>query len=256
MVFAPFLADFDFFAVFLREVDFAFLRPPDDVVDAEDVLADFFLDRRSDVVALATDLSAFIGVPLRISSPIDSAVLATGLFPRADCSPTIAPATPPAIAPTGPPTIAPSTAPVTPPTACLETEMFFSAGAFDDGRVAFFLDFLAIVLPLVVLNLISSLRKAQVLRRYHNRCNSRRAVASAQSRLTKTTSCPAAILHYGYDLINVAPDTEPESDVAETIASGRGPEAKVNVQIYDSSLPTVSVGIARHRTLDAIPRVA
>ena len=159
LVFAPFLADFDFFAVFLREVDFAFLRPPDDVVDVEDVLADFFFDPRSDVVALATDLSAFIGVPLRISSPIDSAVLATGLFPRTDCSPTIAPATPPAIAPSGPPTIAPSTAPVTPPTACLETEMFFSAGAFDDGRVAVFLDFLAIVLPLVVLNLISGLRK-------------------------------------------------------------------------------------------------
>ena len=154
-----------------REVDFFFLRPTDDVVDAEDVLADFFLDRRSDVVALATDLSAFIGVPLRISSPIDSAVLATGLFPRADCSPTIAPATPPAIAPTGPPTIAPSTAPVTPPTACLETEMFFSAGAFDDGRVAFFLDFLAIVLPLVVLNLISNSQKAQVLQRYDNTCN-------------------------------------------------------------------------------------
>ena len=186
LVFAPFLADFDFFAVFLREVDFAFLRPPDDVVDAEDVLADFFFDPRSDVVALATDLSAFIGVPLRISSPIDSAVLATGLFPRADCSPTMAPATPPAIAPTGPPTIAPSTAPVTPPTACLETEMFFSAGAFDDGRVAFFLDFLAIVLPLVVLNLISGLRKAQVLRRYHNRCNSRRTVASEGSKLAST----------------------------------------------------------------------
>jgi hypothetical protein len=32
----------------------------------------------------------------------------------------------------------------------LETEMFFSAGAFDDVRVAVFLDFLAIVLPLVV----------------------------------------------------------------------------------------------------------
>ena len=82
LVVAPFLADFDFFAVFVREVDFFFRRPTDDVVDAGDVLADFFLDRRSDDVALATDLSAFIGVPLRISSPIDSTVLATGLFAR------------------------------------------------------------------------------------------------------------------------------------------------------------------------------
>jgi hypothetical protein len=175
------LADFDFFAVFLREADFTFFRPPEDVIDAADVFADFFLGCRSDVVALATDLIAFIGVPLRISSPIVSAVLATGLFPRADCSPTMAPATPPAIAPTGPPTIAPSTAPVTPPTACLETDMFFSAGEFDNERIAFFLDFLAIVLPLVVLTLVSSLHKAQALRRYHNRFNVRRAVVSKAS---------------------------------------------------------------------------
>jgi hypothetical protein len=141
------LADFtaDFFAAVLREASFAFLRPPVVVVDAVDDLAFFFLDRPNEVAALAADLIAFIGVPLRISSPIDSAVLATGLFPRADCSPTTAPATPPAIAPTGPPTIAPSTAPVTPPTACLETEMFFSAGAFDNERAEFLLDFLAMV---------------------------------------------------------------------------------------------------------------
>jgi hypothetical protein len=137
---------FDFFAACFREVDFALLTPPDVEVTAIDDLADFFLDRPSDVVALATDLSALIGVPLRISSPIVSAVLTTGLFPRADCSPTNAPATPPAIAPNGPATIAPRTAPVTPPTACLETEMFLSAETFADGRGAFVLDFLAIVL--------------------------------------------------------------------------------------------------------------
>ena len=133
---------FDFFAAFLWEGVFPFLRPPEVVVDA---LGDFFLDGPNDVATLATDLSAFIGVPLRNSSPIDSAVLATGLFPRADCSPTTVPATPPAIAPTGPPTIAPSTAPVTPPTACLETEMFLSEGPFDEVRVVRFLDFFAIV---------------------------------------------------------------------------------------------------------------
>jgi len=145
---APFLPGFtfDFFTDFLREAEFALLLPSDVDVKAIDDLVDFFRERPSDVVALATDFSAFIGVPLRISSPIVSAVLATGLFPRADCSPTMAPATPPAIAPTGPPTIPPRTAPVTPPTACLEKEMFFSADTLTDGRVAFFLDFLAIVL--------------------------------------------------------------------------------------------------------------
>jgi hypothetical protein len=142
LVFAPFLAVFDFFAVFLWEAVFVFLLPFDNAL----LLADFAFDRPSDVVALATDLSAFTGVPLRISSPIVSAVLATGRLPRADCSPTIVPATPPAIAPTGPPTIAPSTAPVTPPTACLLIETFLSVVAFDADRVAlFFLDVLAII---------------------------------------------------------------------------------------------------------------
>jgi len=157
----PFLADFafDFFAAFLRAVDFALLRRPDVEVDAFDDLVDFFRLRPSDVVALATDLSALIGVPLRISSPIVSAVFATGLLPRADCSPTMAPATPPAIAPTGPPTIAPNTAPVTPPTACLETEMFFSADTFADKRVPFFLDFLAIVLSVSCAELAQRLAK-------------------------------------------------------------------------------------------------
>ena len=150
------LADFafDFFAAFLREVDFAFLRPPVVEVKPNDDLVDFLRNRPSDVVALATDLSALIGVPLLTSSPIVSAVLAIGLFPRADCSPTMAPATPPAIAPTGPPTIPPSTAPVTPPTACLETEMFFSGDIFADRRLDFFFDFFAIVLSVSCADLI------------------------------------------------------------------------------------------------------
>jgi hypothetical protein len=151
LVLAPFAADF----AFLPDVGFAFLRPLDVEVDADDDLAGFFFDGRSDVVALTADRSAFIGVPLRNSSPIVSAVLATGLFPRADCSPTIVPAMPPAIAPTGPPTIPPSTAPVTPPTACLGTEMFLSDEALDEERLVLFWDFLAMVLSLDVLNLNS-----------------------------------------------------------------------------------------------------
>jgi hypothetical protein len=134
--FVTFLADL----AFLLEVDFVFLRPLDEV-DALDDLAGFFLDRVSDDVALTADLSAFIGVPLRISSPMVSAVLATGLFPRADCSPTTVPATPPAIAPAGPPTIPPRTAPVTPPTACLVIEMFLSFGAFAEERLVFLIFF-------------------------------------------------------------------------------------------------------------------
>jgi hypothetical protein len=75
----PFLADFTFdvFAAFLREVGVAFLPPPDFDYDAPEDSVDFFCDRPSDVFALATDFSASIGVPLRISSPIVSAVLAT-----------------------------------------------------------------------------------------------------------------------------------------------------------------------------------
>ena len=132
---------FDFFAVFLWEGVFAFLRPPDVVVDA---LGNFFLDRPSDVVTLATDLSTFIGVPLRNHRqstrrprhrPLSSCRLFANDGPG-DAARDRA---------TGPPTIAPSTAPVTPPTACLETEMFLSAGPFDDVRVVRFLDLFAIV---------------------------------------------------------------------------------------------------------------
>jgi hypothetical protein len=129
---------------FLLDVDFAFLRPPDVEDDDPEDLADFFLDTRSDDVALTADLSAFIGVPLRICSPIVSAARATGLLPRADWSPTTVPATPPAIAPAGPPTIAPRTAPVTPPTACLVTEMFFSVDGFAEECLVLFLVFVAI----------------------------------------------------------------------------------------------------------------
>jgi hypothetical protein len=150
----PFLADL----AFLLEVDFAFFRPPDVELDVRDEVADFFLDPRSDEVALTADLSAFIGVPLRISLPIVSAALAMGLRPRADCSPTTVPATPPAIAPAGPPTIPPRTAPVTPPTACLVIEMFFSV--LDEERVVCFLDFFAMGLAVSCAEtLFSGLRK-------------------------------------------------------------------------------------------------
>jgi len=162
----PFLGafDFDFFGACVLEAGFALLGPPDVEVEAIFDLVDFFLAPLSEVVALATDFRAFIGVPLRISSPIVSAVLATGLFPRADCSPTIVPATPPAIAPTGPPTIPPRTAPVTPPTACLETEIFFSADTLADGRVDFHLDFLAIVLSVISVSCAAGSEEAGLLK--------------------------------------------------------------------------------------------
>jgi hypothetical protein len=45
----------------------------------------------------------------------------------------------------------------------LEIEMFFSVGAFDKGRDAFVLDFLAMVrfIPLVVLDVLSNWRNAK-----------------------------------------------------------------------------------------------
>jgi hypothetical protein len=92
-------------------------------------LDDFFLP--------VTDFKAFSALPSLISERIVSTALLTGFCPRADESPTIAPAIPPAIAPTGPATIAPSTAPVTPPAVCFDTGTFFAVLRCADALLLF-----------------------------------------------------------------------------------------------------------------------
>ncbi len=127
----PFEAElpFDFLVdFFFADVDLDFFLTLTVVV--EDFFGDdffvvgFFFP--NDLVASETDLKALIGVPSLISERMVSTVFLTGFLPRAEESPTIAPATPPAMAPMGPATIAPRTAPVMPPAACLETLMSFS----------------------------------------------------------------------------------------------------------------------------------